>query len=202
MRCALITLPETEACSDEYHEVWMTPTEMTIDITLRNTSLEQTLLPYSNLKKLMKARQAHICPHLRMSDKKVYERAQSNQEIFALSRPRRFKERLKAAARTSKMQIRRLGRTPGTFNLSPLEDNICKKCGTRWYWEMEDPGYVHLVVHRLFPRVGELRVEHPRWINQAVPPEQGEGLEREWEDDLRTFEVQMAREMARENKEG
>ncbi|KAL8774123.1 MAG: hypothetical protein Q9209_001231 [Squamulea sp. 1 TL-2023] len=192
IQSALTGIPQTATCSDTYHQVWITPGDVSIQRTLRNnTSPEQTMLPYSHLKKLMKARHVHICPHLRISDQKVYERAQSNHNLFALSTPRRFKERLKAAARTSKMQMKRLGRTPGTYNPVPAEENICKKCETRWHWEMRDHRFLYLVIHRPFAeeRVG---VGHPRWINQAMPPEEGERLEREWEDDERAFEVQMA----------
>ncbi|KAL8916857.1 MAG: hypothetical protein Q9172_006074 [Xanthocarpia lactea] len=160
-------------CNDKYHNVWITPMGVQHIRALRLGSEGQTTrkIAYLQLKQLMQLRHAHICPHLRMSDKQLYQSAKSNLEVVTLSGFRRVKEFAKAAARTRKIQLRRLG-------MWPLAKHECG-CGK--------DNEVFLSVNR--PLAVGLGIDHPRWLNQTVLPEQMVQLEREWKEDIRAFEA-------------
>ncbi len=181
-------------CNDKYHNVWMTPMGVQHIRALRLGSEGQTTrkIPYLQLKQLMQLRHAHICPHLRMSDKQVYQSAKSKPELVALSGFHHFKELAKAAARTRTMQLGRLVTWPlggehKYWCCSCCPKDRCKKCGATWHFFMTSLNQdLFLSVQRPFIVSG---MDDPYWLKQTVLPEQAVRLDREWEEDIRAFEA-------------
>lgn len=188
MQSARTGIAQDSLYCDGSHNVQTSPEGIQIDRPIRYLHNGETTIPYTQLKRLMKARHVHICPHLLFRSKQVYKAAKTPYSaLFTLSPLRRLKEHARTALQTSIRQFKELGRSPGPRNSIPMDSSTCQECKTQWHWTLNQQDVISLIINRPFANADG--VDDPQWISQTVSSEQVDGLEKEWKDDIDAFEV-------------
>lgn len=188
MQSARTGIAQDSLYCDGSHSVQTSPEGVQIERQIRYLHNGETTVPYTQLKRLMKARDVHVCPHLLFSSKQVYKAAKTPfSPLFTLSPLRCLKEHVRTALLTSKKQLEQLGRSPGSRSSIPTDSSTCQECRTYWHWTLNQQDVLSLIINRPFANADA--VDDPQWISQTVPPEQVEVLEKEWKDDIDAFEV-------------
>ncbi|KAL8852800.1 MAG: hypothetical protein Q9221_002309 [Calogaya cf. arnoldii] len=190
-RLRAIDLGQLPTCRDQSHQIQISHDEIQLQRPIRHLHNGQTKIPYHELKHLMKSRHIHLCPHLLLSSKKVYKSAkqQSSATLFSLPLLHRIKESLTTVAKTSKTQLKNLGRSTNPAQSNNTSDSTCTECTTHWHWSLDqNTSILSIIITRPFvsPNSG-LGVNNPTWIAQTVPPEDIRALKKQWDKDVYVF---------------
>ncbi len=140
---------------------------------------------YEKLKELMKQRDLRICPHLKMSDRWVYEAAAEMKGVQIGLGDRTLRKAETSAMNSLKKIEKTLLLVKRDKRLDQRGVRGCRECDASWEFVLDDMA-VSLVVYRPFNETHE--ITHPSWCKQLALPSDLEELEREWVADAEKWE--------------